>query len=247
MYTMKNWYLDPYNDKFRCRGHCYGNPRFFSGEFVTTSYIVRIEVEDGEERLKLFTMSGSCYILDYADINESAVEQTEKALKSMGVALDLQRCLARSKERIEATKKKVAELIKPNELYVVMTGGLGIVKAYFKSAEDVIQMPVMVHTGTFQDSIYVSDYATGLCDWRIFPSFCDVTPYHWSDGLNAVHIDNVGENFVFKGSQKDILCESGKVTVIKHEDYVGEGLFSPDAVNGKCLLSDFDFDSNDKN
>lgn len=73
MYTMKNWYLDPYNDKFRCRGHCYGNPRFFSGEFVTTSYIVSIEVEDDEERLKLFTKSGSCYILGYADISESAV------------------------------------------------------------------------------------------------------------------------------------------------------------------------------
>jgi len=243
---MKNWYLDPYNDKFRCRGHCYGNPRFFSGEFVTTSYIVRIEVEDGEERLKLFTKSGSCYILYYADINESAVEQTEKALKSMGVALDLQRCLARSKERIEATKKKVAELIKPNELYVVMTGGYGVAEAYFKDKDEVIEpIRVNTHIGTIQDSILVTDFLKGLCDWRIFPNVFCVQPYHWSDGLDAVHIDNVGENFMFKGSQKDILCESGKVTVIKHEDYVGEGLLSPDAVNGKCVF--FDGKSNDEN
>lgn len=245
MYTMKNWYLDPYNDKFRCRGHCYGNPRFFSGEFVTTSYIVSIEVEDDEERLKLFTKSGSCYILGYADISESAVEQTEKALKSMGVALDLQRCVRLKEDRLKTFKVELAGLLKPNELYVVMTGGLGIVEAYFKSEEDVVQMPVRVHTGTFQDSIYVSDYATGLCDWRIFPNVFCVQPYHWSDNIQAVHINNVGDEFYFKGTSREILCKSGEVTVIKHEDYVGEGLLSPDAVNGKCVF--FDGKSNDEN
>ena len=82
----------------------------------------------------------------------------------------------------------------------------------------------------------------GLCDWRIFPSVFSVQPYHWSDGLKAVHIENAGEPFVFKGSCGDIVCKSGEVTVVKEEDFVGEGLFSPDTVNGKCLSSAEDLD-----
>lgn len=88
----------------------------------------------------------------------------------------------------------------------------------------------------------MADWSTRLCDWRIFLSVFDVKPYHWSDNLEAVHIENVGENFMFVGSNGEILCKSGVVTLIKSEEYVGEGLLSPDAVNGKCLLSDDFFD-----
>lgn len=63
-----------------------------------------------------------------------------------------------------------------------------------------------------------------------------------TDGLKAVYIENVGEPFVFKGSCGDIVCKSGEVTVVKEEDFVGEGLFSPDTVNGKCLFLAEDLD-----
>lgn len=239
MYRLKNWCLDKFRRGYRGHGECYGNPNFFSGQLVTTSCIMRIEVEDEEKQLKLFTESGSCYVLKYADINDTAIEPTQKVFDSMNVVIDLQRCIALKKERITVTKEKVAELLKSNELYVIMTGGQGVAEAYFKREDGVvIPVSVTVHIGTFQDSILVVDWATGLCDWRIFPSALVVKPYHWSDNLEAVHIENVGEDFVFLGSKREIICKSGEVTVIKSEEYVGEGLFSPDAVNGKCAFSE---------
>ena len=65
-----------------------------------------------------------------------------------------------------------------------------------------------------------------------------------TDGLKAVYIENVGEPFVFKGSCGDIVCKSGEVTVVKEEDFVGrgDGLFSSDTVNGKCLFLAEDLD-----
>ena len=238
MYRLKNWYLDAHKEGVRGHGDCYDNPRFFSGQLITTSYIKKIEVEDEESRLKLFTESGSCYVLEFADINDVAMETTQKMLESMNAVVDLQKCIALKEERIKSTIKGVSELLKPNELYVFMTGGQGIIEAYFKSNDDaVVSIPVRVHIGTIQDSIIVADWVSGLCDWRIFPSVCVVKPYHWSDNIEAVYIENVGETFVFMGSKREIPCNSGEVTVIKSEEYTGEGLFSPDAVNGKCLFS----------
>lgn len=49
-------------------------------------------------------------------------------------------------------------------------------------------------------------------------------------------------NSAYKGSCGDIVCKSGEVTVVKEEDFVGEGLFSPDTVNGKCLFLAEDLD-----
>lgn len=222
MYRLKEWFLETSRNGVRCYGNCYDNPNFFSGDFIATSHIMRIEVENEESRLKLFTESGSCYILEYADIKAHSIESTQKVLKGMDVVVDLQRCVALKEERIKATKEKLAELLNPNELYVIMTGGLGIAEAYFKREDDVVvSISVTVHTGMLRDSIIVADWDTGLCDWRIFPSVFSVKPYHWSGNLAAVHIENVGENFIFCASNGEILCRSGVVTVIKSGELVG--------------------------
>lgn len=238
MYRLKEWFLEETERGFRGRGACYDNPKFFNGKFIHTSPILRIEVENEENRLKIFTRSGNCYVLEYAYIRHYTLETTQKALEEMNIVVDLQRCIALKEERINATKKKVAKLLNPNELYVIMPSGMSIEETYFKGKDgDITKIDASVHIGTFMDSIMVADY-TGLCDWRIFPSVYRVKPYHWSDNLKAVHIENVGEDFVFVGSKREILCKSGEVTVIKSEEYVGEGLFSPDAVNGKCAFSE---------
>ena len=246
MYRLKDWYLGTSSNGLSGRGFCYDNPNFFSGQFITTSHIMRIEVENEEGQLKLFTKSGSCYVLAYAYIDEHRIDSTQEILKDMNVEVDLQRCIAFKEERLKATKEKVAELLNQNELYVIMAGGNGVAEAYFKREDDVVvSISVKVHIGTFQDSILVTDWDTGLCDWRIFPSPFIVKPYHWSDGLVAVHIENDGEDFIFMGSNREIPCKSGVVTVIKNEEYVGEGLFSPDAVNGKCAFSALFSDNED--
>lgn len=238
MYRLRNWYLETYADAARGHGFCYNNPKFYSGQFITTSYIVKIEVVDDERLLKLFTYSGSCYVLDYADINEMAIESTEKVLEKMGVALDLQRCVACKENRLKSTEVELMGRLDTDELYVVMAGGYGVAEAYFKSKDNVIvPIHVNVHIGMTQDSVIVADFENGLCDWRIFPNGYYVKPYHWSDNIKAVHICNIGEDFIFKGSKREIPCESGGVTVIKSEEYGGEGLFSPDAVNGKCAFN----------
>lgn len=206
----------------RAHGSCYGNPKFDNGMVVTTSHIERVEVEKAEKRLKLFTKSGSCYVLEYADINDFAVQSTQYVLDSMGVTVALQSCIALREERREAIKEKLAELLNVHELYVVMTGGQGVAEAYFKTGDGVIvPISVSVHTGTFQDSIIVTDWDNGLCDWRIFPSDFIVEPYHWSDNLEAVHVENVGKDFIFRGPERKIPCESGTVTVIKSEEFTG--------------------------
>lgn len=214
MYRLKECFLDTSTNGLVGRGYCYDNPNFFSGDFITTSHIMRIEVENEERRLKLFTKSGSCYVLEYADNNDSKIESTQKVLKGMNVAVDLQRCIALKEEKVKANKKKVAELLNHNELYVIMTGTQGVVEAYFKKKDDtIVPVSVSVHMGMLRDSIIVA--SAGLCDWRIFLSLFDIEPYHWSDNLEAVHIENVGENFMFMGLSGKILCKSGVVTVIK--------------------------------
>lgn len=238
MFRLKKWGLSLEPEGFIGCGDCYGNPKFLDGEFILTSYVVRAEVSDSEKRLKLFTVSGSCYVMDYADINESCLESTRAVLSGRGIPVDLRMCVALKEQKDRAVKERLAGVLKPKELYVVMQGGIGISEAYFKTEKgSVVPVRVKVHTGMFQDSIIVADWRTGLCDWRIFPSVFSVEPYHWSDGLEAVYMENIGEDFVFKGSKGEILCRSGDTTVVRKGDFVGEGLLSPDTVNGKSLFS----------
>lgn len=241
MYKLKQWSLRLGDGKFIGCGNCYGNPRFFAGEYIFTSAVIRAEA--GEESLKLYTLSGSCYVLEYAEISEGGLEETKEVMEARGIGIDLKKCMRLKEEKENATRKKLAGILKAGELYVVMAGGQGVREAYFKGGDgSVVPINIKVHTGMFQDSIIVADWREGLCDWRIFPSVFSVQPYHWSDNLEAVHMENAGENFVFRGSGGDILCKSGEVTVVKKEDFVGEGLLSPDTVNGKCLFSGGDSD-----
>ena len=64
-----------------------------------------------------------------------------------------------------------------------------------------------------------------------------IEPYHWSDGLERIHFENVGENAVFQGSKETIELPTNSIMVIESTAYRGEGLFSPDCVNGKSAFS----------
>ena len=80
----------------------------------------------------------------------------------------------------------------------------------------------------------------GQVDFRYFPNV-NMQPYHWSDGLESVYIHNIDTyDFMFQGTKEDILCAQGNVTKIEKDNYTGEGLFSPDVVNGKCVLTQKD-------
>ncbi|MCM1217832.1 MAG: hypothetical protein NC548_25350 [Lachnospiraceae bacterium] len=238
MFRLENWYLTGDSERFIGNGHCYGNPKFAEGLFINTSLVVSIEVEREEKRLKLFTFSGSCYVLDFADIDEDHWECTKEILEQADSAVDWEECLVLKKQKEEAYQKKLADVLKPNELYVVMSGAQGIVRAYFKTNENsIIPIQADVHGGMMKDSIILAE--AGVCDWRIYASLLSARLYHWSDNIGAVHIENVGNDFWFLGfGEGGLCCKSGEVTLIKKGEYMEEGLVSPDAFNGKSVFSD---------
>lgn len=237
MFRLRNWYLKNVDDFTMGFGECYGNPRFHAGYFIHTSPVLNIEM--GERSLKLFTRSGSCYAAAFEDADGHALECTQRVLQTMGIQFDVEKCKMLKQRKTEAEKRHASGAIYPGELYVKMAGGWEVLKAYFKTQKgDLVAVSVRRHESFFSDdSILVTDWKDGLCDWRIFPLGDIVKPYHWSDGLYAVNIENIGDSFVFKGSGRDILCKHGTITRIASKEYVGEGLLSPDAVNGKSVFS----------
>lgn len=236
MFRLRNWHLENVGDFMMGFGECYGNPRFHAGYFIHTSPVLNIEM--GEQSLKLFTRSGSCYAATFEDADGHALECTQRVLQTMGIQFDVEKCKMLKQRKTEAEKRHASGAICPGELYVKMAGGWEVLEAYFKTQKgDLVDISVHRHESFFSDdSILVTDWKNGLCDWRIFPLGDIVEPYHWSDGLCAVNIENIGDSFVFKGSGRDILCKHGTITRIASKEYVGEGLFSPDAVNGKSIF-----------
>lgn len=236
MFRLRNWYLKNVDNFMMGFGACYGNPRFQEGYFIHTSPVLNIEL--GERSLKIFTESGSCYAAAFEDADGHALECTQRVFQTMGIQFDVEKCKMLKRRRTEAVKRYVSEAVYPDELYVKMAGGRDVKEAFFKKEDgSVVEIAVVRHESSFSNgSILVTDWENGLCDWRIFPLGDIVRPYHWSDGLYSVSIENIGDDFVFKGSSRDILCRHGTITRITGKEYVGEGLLSPDAVNGKSLL-----------
>ena len=106
----------------------------------------------------------------------------------------------------------------------------------YKHEGQVYEIPEKVHVGMFQDSVLITDWEHGNVDFRFFPNY-QMEPYHWSDGLEKIHIHNLDtREFYFKGTDGAICMKAGEITVVEKSAYRGEGLFSPDAVNGKCAF-----------
>lgn len=69
----------------------------------------------------------------------------------------------------------------------------------------------------FQDSVLVTDWDSGLVDFRYFLNN-NIRLYHWSDGLAAVKIKNSGcERVVFSGRNREIVCWPGEIAMVEKE------------------------------
>ena len=67
-------------------------------------------------------------------------------------------------------------------------------EAYFKDSDGKItEITVTTHTGMFQDSYLVTDFDNGKVDFRYWDYPRGIKPYHWSDGLSAIRIENTGK------------------------------------------------------
>ena len=238
MYTLTNWYFSLHKDTCIAWGIVSGHPEFSDGTFIHTSRVRQASADEEQDCLLVHTKSGSQYRLSFAGIALDCMEDTRSCLRQLGISADfLDRC---EKICADSEKAKMLEsdsVLNPNELFLEMCG-VSALQAYFKDETGELHpIQILTHSGMFQDSILVTDWHSGLVDFRYFPNDC-IKPYHWSDGLKAVKIKNIGRaDIIFSGSHREIVCRSGEITVIESGEYGGEGLFSPDAVNGKSVFS----------
>ena len=249
MLELKQWSLKKREKDgiFYANGHVYGHYRLNDGDYIYTSYIVNFYLlENGVYVFE--THSGSLYQLSENEMQAALSENTKRLLGSVEWkdAGDIKERLERVNDEF-TTRRKARENAVNNakdwaeanlgnrELYLVMES-MKVLKAFYKQEKQSYEIPVNVHSGMFQDSILITDWEQGNVDFRFFPNF-QMEPYHWSDGLEKLHIYNIDEKaFGFKGTDGEILCEAGKITIVEKSAYRGEGLFSPDAVNGKCVF-----------
>lgn len=231
MYILRNWYLMMYDNVVMGFGNCFGNPKFPEGFHIHTSLVIKVENDSDKKELRLFTKSGSCYHLAYAEINDRLLGDTRIAMESFGVSLDAEECVEIKREE-EMRRHPFADILNCRELYVQMAGGDAAFKAYYKTADyKIIDVPIHVHVGMLTDSILIGgEFAFCNFDWRFFPRGGEIECYHWTGELEAVRLENIGADFVYRGYSRDILCKHGEMIVVTREDFAGEGVFTPDAV-----------------
>lgn len=238
MIKLFNWHLDMLGGWF-AHGIVKGHDRLPDGTYIYTSVLESIDLDSENKRLVLLTHSQNTYYLDWKDINLNAVKETKGVLAFFDISDSfISECEVLKQEVSKGLLSKASSILGNSELLYSPLEK----KAFYKNSDgDVREVEVSVHVGTFQDSVIIWDLKKHQVDFRYFPKgICEdiFEPYHWSDGLNAVVIDNnLSTDIVFKGSNgKRVECKSGSVTRLESGIYTGEGLFSPDIVNGKSVL-----------
>lgn len=138
----------------------------------------------------------------------------------------------------ETQYKEYVEKLKPGELYLTVSGNEAK-SAYYKTSDGVVvEGCIHTHFSAFQDVVLIQ--ITGEVDFRYFPERVIndlIVPYYWSCEIKKIIINNVGNMVVFAGSNKSIVCESGKETSILSGDYCGEWLILVDTAMKRSICS----------
>ncbi len=238
MYRLLHWSFSEYQDAILAWGYVFGHDRLPDNKYIHTSKIQKMVCR--KEQVLLVTLSGSYYELRWEEMNLNELKNTYDIWKRHYPAVTFPFDWRKLEEKIQQKRKaEAAEILSENELLLVMVE-VSAFYAYLKNSQgQVRQIPIDIHVGTFQDSYLVTDWKKREVDFRYFDKLFGIKPYHWSDGLQGLKIKNVGTSEItFYGSERMILCKAGEVTCIKKKEYSGEGLFSPDVVNGKCAFFD---------
>lgn len=120
------------------------------------------------------------------------------------------------------------------DLFIELGAG-GILNVYFKYSDKVHRISSQIHMGMFQDSYLYR--LSGVVDFRHYAFVGgSVNTYHMSDSIKRLVVNNIGSRPV---TIDNVVYKHGiNVTLVTEENHP-EGLISPDAFNGKSLLSDF--------
>ena len=245
MIQLIEWYFSKHKLKgtsemyYIAHGFVSGHPELEDGTHIDTSIVERIDLERRKCRLVVYTHSKNEYELLFAEINLEQLKKIKDCLHKFDIpALSLSEYRKLQKECRAELIAKAGRILKNNELYLKIIG-VFVRKAFFKNSDGKVrEISVRPHIGMFQDSYSVTDWEKHEVDFRYFDDIRSIRPYHWSDGLEAVQIDNAGSIDILFFSGDNLLCKAGEVTLIENTQFRGEGLFSPDVVNGKCIFFD---------
>lgn len=249
MIKLTNWCITEYNSEqkgiYIAHGTVFGHPRLADGIYIHTSKIEKLEMNKSSNSVIMHTKSGNEYELLLKELSLKEFEMTKEIMEEFKVSLpDYKKCEKMIREEEENTLANVAEQIQDGELYLKIAGPY-VQKAFWKTeGKEIRAIQVTSHIGMFQDSYLVTDWEKGEVDFRYFDGYFSMEPYHISDGLSALLIENSGSTDITyicdgqKDEKKDITCKAGEVTRIDCLNFKNEGLFSPDVVNGKGIYKD---------
>lgn len=176
-----------------------------------------------------FTESGK----KYADTIISALRKAEQSVAAeIGVAR-----MKQLNENMALFVKLFSNAggIKNNETDPFEMIGCSCLGAYFKNASGVHTLAVSTHVGMFQDSVLCTD--AGIVDFRYFPDNAGlpvIKTYHASANINVILVKNRGCVDI---SLNNIVCKAKSVTRLEKGCFSEEKLLSPDAYDGKRMLS----------
>lgn len=253
-YLLKNWTLVDYGKVLYAYGNVYDNPKFSQGYYIHTSFFESFDIDLENERFDAITHSGSHYVLPFNcvhvmdnTVKRILVENKFKPFDKELIEKNFEEWVEKSKKRIEddILKEKeytasFVEKIPEKSLYLEVFEDNTAVAIFHREHTDnseiplCINVPVNTHVGMFQDSILITDWEYDLVDYRYFPKMYHLETYHWSDGLERLIVKNTGNETITLDRTK---IEPGETVTIEKNSDAKEGLFSPDAVNGKCLLN----------
>jgi hypothetical protein len=211
------------------------HPKIPNGEYIHTSEIININIIDNKFLAK--TYSGSLYELDFNEINlnykETNIDALKILLKNNYDEKMINKIIEDKINKNIQEENNLIENLSDNYLYIEMSGDY-FIKGYFKHNKKLMPCHAYTHVGTFVDSVLIS--AEDKVDFRYFPKGNSIEIYHWSNGLEAIVINNISEEDLIVYGTTKTLIETNSSKIIQKKDGDKEGLFSPDKVNGKCLL-----------
>lgn len=237
MTKLAKWHVEEILENFVLGGFTVkDDDRFLACSSILTSMIDTVEVDEANKAFIFHTMSGSDYRCLFEDIRISArfAEFSKDNLERMNVSravVDEAIKLAHEKESSIVTKLE-SELLS-GDLYLELGAG-GIISVHFKYLDGVHRVSSRIHSGMFVDSYLYC--ISGVVDFRHY-AFCGgtVSTYHMSDSIKRLVVSNIGSRPVTIDKK---VYESGTTITCVTEENRQEGLFSPDAFNGKSWMTD---------
>lgn len=239
MLTLRNWNLARAHqgEQLVAWGLVSDHPLLRTDISIHTSVLERATLTDGV--LQLTTAANHLYTLmpEWFDLEYRAA--TAACLKRLGIDPGFADVCAEARARADRVRLAEDERqTAPGELLLEVIGTTAL-QALFRTAEGIpVPLTPVVHLGMFQDSVLLTDRSTGTVDFRYFPKYGRIEPYHISDGLHTVKVRNLGSEYVIFGREgHDAVCPAGAITAIPAAEHDVEGLISPDAVTGKSIFT----------